>query len=276
MGVDLVLVIASYVLAVVIRFDWGWPPAEYTMQTLALIVLVRSPLLLYFGAYQGIIAYFGLWDLVALFKAVSVGSLTVASLTYLLGSQGHPRSVFVIDWALLLFMLTSTRYLLRAWVRWHPRRPWPAREKVLIAGAGSGGEQIARALMEDPGSGYQPVGFIDDSHERWGSLIHGVKVLGGTNELRLAVSANGVRVVFVCLSDLTEATARDVAGICANAGVDCRMLPALSELLNTDTFSVRRSALQERRAAAELTDDAMNGTSGGAPALRAGVHRTVE
>jgi FlaA1/EpsC-like NDP-sugar epimerase len=246
---------AAYVVALLIRFDWTWPSADYTLQTLMLIVLVRPPLLLYFGAYQGIISYFGLWDLVALFKGVSVGSLAVASLTYLTGSQDHPRSVFVIDWALLLLMLSGTRYLLRAWTRWHPRRPWHAREKALIAGAGSGGEQIVRALMEDPWAGYQPVGFIDDSHERWGSMIHGVKVLGGTNELRLAVSANGVRVVFVCLSDLPEATARDVASICANAGVDCRMLPALSELLSTDTFSVGRSGRQQQRAAGAVTQD---------------------
>jgi len=254
MGVDLVLVLASYALAVQIRLDWEWPPAEYTLQTLVLITFVRPPLLFYFGAYQGIIAYFGLWDLVALFKAVSVGSLAVASLTYFTGSQEHPRSVFVIDWALLLFMLTSTRYLLRAWTRWHPRRPWHVREKAIIAGAGGGGEQIARALMEDPWSGYQPVGFIDESHERWGSRIHGVKVLGGTNELRLALLANAVRVVFVCLSDLTEATARDVAGICATAGVDCRMLPALSELLNTDSFTIQRSGLQEPHAVGNVTE----------------------
>src|SRR5262249_34218911 len=116
----------------------------------------------------------------------------------------------------------------------------------LIVGAGSGGEQISRALLEDPSGGYRPVGFIDESQERWGSSIHGVKVLGGTSELRLAVSVNDVRVVFVCLSDLDEVTAREVAAICAGAGVECRMLPALSELLNTDSFTIERSGLQER------------------------------
>jgi len=32
-----------------------------------------------------------------------------------------------------------------------------------------------------------------------------------------------------------------VAEVCAAAGVECRMLPALSELLNTDSFTVDRS-----------------------------------
>jgi lipopolysaccharide/colanic/teichoic acid biosynthesis glycosyltransferase len=244
MGADIVLAVAAYALALCIRFDWQWPRAEYTLQTLMLIAMVRPLMLMYFGAYKGIASYFGLWDLMALFKAVTVGSIAIAGITYFVGSQAHPRSVFVIDWALMLFLLSGSRYVLRAWTRRHPRRRWHTRQKAIIVGAGSGGEQISRALIEDPIAGYWPVGFIDESQERWGSLIHGVKVLGGTAELRLAVSAHGVQVVFVCLSDLPEPTAREVAEICVGAGIECRMLPALSELLNTDSFTIERSAVR--------------------------------
>jgi lipopolysaccharide/colanic/teichoic acid biosynthesis glycosyltransferase len=255
MGVDLVLAVTAYALAVLIRFDWQWPEAEYTFQTIALVALLRPPMLVYFGAYQGIASYFGLWDLVAVFKAVTVGSIAAAGLTYFSGSQSHPRSVFLIDWALLLFLLSSTRYLLRTWTRWHPRKRSEARERAIIVGAGHGGEQISRALIDDPSAAYRPVAFIDESSERWGSAIHGIKVLGGTAELQLALSANGVKVVFVCLSDLTETAAREVAEICAATGVECRMLPALSELLNTDNFTVERSSGRGRYAAARVARD---------------------
>jgi hypothetical protein len=52
------------------------------------------------------------------------------------------------------------------------------------------------------------------------------------------------------LSDLEEAVAREVADICAGVGVECRMLPALSELLNTDSFTIERSGLQAPAAVA--------------------------
>jgi len=244
MAADVVLAMASYELAVLVRFDWQVPFTAYTLQTLTLIVLLRPVLLLYFGAYQGIAPYFGWWDLVALFKAVSVGSIMVAGLTYFAGSQDHPRSIFVIDWALLLLMLGGTRYVLRVWTRRQAVQRGRERQKAIIVGAGSGGEQIGRALLDDPSSSYRPVGFIDEAHERWGSAIHGVKVLGGLAELKLALSANGVRTVFVCLSDVSPAAADEAAGICAAAGVECRMLPALSQLLNTDTFTVERSVVR--------------------------------
>jgi lipopolysaccharide/colanic/teichoic acid biosynthesis glycosyltransferase len=254
MSADLVLAVLAYALALLMRFDWQWPQAEYALQTMVLIALLRPPLLLYFGAYQGIASYFGLWDLVAVFKAVTVGSIAAAGLTYFVGSQSHPRSVFFIDWALLLSMLSSTRYLLRTWARWRPRKRWEAREKAIIVGAGYGAEQISRALIDDPSVTYRPVGFIDESPERWGSTIHGIKVLGGTAELQLALSANGVRVVFVCLSDLTQTAAREVAEICAVAGVECRMLPAFSELLNTDNFTVERLTGGARPEAASVSE----------------------
>jgi lipopolysaccharide/colanic/teichoic acid biosynthesis glycosyltransferase len=242
MGIDLLLAIGSYMLACVIRFDWDWRAAVYTWQVLIPIAMVRPPLLAYFGAYQGIPKYLGLWDLVALFKAVSAGSIAVAGCTYFLGWQSHSRSVFVIDWALLLFMLASTRYLLRAWTRAVSRHASHPRKKAIIVGAGSGGEQISRVLLEDPSCAFRPVGFIDEVQERWGSSIHGIKVIGGIAELRLALSANGVRTVFVCLSDLSKDTAHEVAEICAGEQIDCRMLPALSDLLNSDNCTVQRSA----------------------------------
>lgn len=240
MGADVVLSVASYALAMLIRFDWQWPQFDFIAQTMILVALIRPVVLVYFGAYQGILSYFGIWDAVALFKAVSVGSVAIAGVTYFVGAQQHPRSVFVIDWALLLLMLTGSRYLLRVLARGRSRRHWHTREKAIIVGAGHGGEQISRALMDDPASGYRAVGFIDESQERWGSRIHGVKVLGGAAELQLALSANGVRVVFVCLSDLNEATAREVAEICANAKVECRILPALGDLLRANALPRER------------------------------------
>ena len=240
MGADIVLSVMSYNLAMLIRYDWGWPQADFVVQTMILAALIRPVLLVYFGAYQGILSYFGVWDALALFKAVSVGSVAIAGVTFFVGSQEHPRSVFVIDWALLLLMLIGSRSILRVLARGRSRRHWHTREKAIIVGAGHGGEQISRALMDDPSSGYRPVGFIDESQERWGSRIHGVKVLGGAAELRLALSANGVRVVFVCLSDLEQATAREVAEICASAKVECRMLPALGDLLRAEARPIER------------------------------------
>lgn len=236
-AVDLWLSLSSYGLALILLLNPGTDVSRYVWHTVALIVLIRPPLMAYFGCYHLLPSYFGLWDLVALSKSVAAGSLIIAALTYFTGGQSHPRSVFVLDASLLLFMLASSRYIMRAWSRRHPTRVRLARAKVIVAGAGVAGEHLSRALMEDPRSGFQPVGFIDETQDLWGSRIHGVKVLGGIAELPLALSAKKVRAVFVCLSDLPETAAREIAEICATAGVDCRMLPSLADLLRVEGYA---------------------------------------
>ncbi len=231
MAVDIAISLLTYSLAVLLRFDMEWPHAGYLPQTMLLIVLVRPPLLVYFGAYQHLARYFGYWDLIALFKAVTVGSIVMGGLTYFVGLQYHPRSVFVYDWALLLCLMSGTRVTLRAWVRRHPKDATNQRTRVIIVGAGSWGELLSRVLLDDPNSGYEPIAFVDESHEKWGSRIHGIKVLGGVAELSLAISVNNVQAVFVCRSDMASSTISEVQAACESAGVDCRILPALSEWL---------------------------------------------
>lgn len=240
-AVDIALSAVSFGVAYLVRYEWQ-PPTEigFFVQPLLLVATVRPLVLMYFGAYQGIPAYFGLWDLVALFRAVSVGSVLVAGMTFFTGLQRFPRSVLLVDWALLLFLLGGLRYALRLWVRRRPSRSGAKRQNVIIVGAGIGGEQISRALLEDPGAAYRPVGFIDMSPERWGSMIHGVRILGGRSELPLAINANNVNTVFVCMSDLDSADIEGVTEVCRGAGVECRFVPTLTDLLNAAAFAPER------------------------------------
>lgn len=239
MAIDLALSLLAYGFALALGVNPGTDVSNYMWHTVILIILLRPPLFAYFGCYHLIPAYFGLWDLVAMFKAVSAGSMAIASLTYFTGGQAHPRSVFVLDGTLLLLLLVSSRYLMRSWARHHPDQlSHDERERVIVAGAGMAGEHLSRVLMEDPHSGFHPVGFIDDTQDRWGSRIHGVKVLGGVAELPLALSVKNIRAVFVCLNDLPESTAQEIVAICERAGVDCRLLPALNDLLQLNLGGV--------------------------------------
>ena len=243
-GADGLLIAASCYLAYMLRQDFDWPEdPRFLVLPLLITLVARSVALMYFGAYQGVFAYFGLWDLAAIAKAVTLSSIVAGGLTFFVGFQSFPRSVFVIDWAIILFMLAGVRYGLRTGVRHRWRQRGQRRQKALVVGAGVGGESIARTLLEDPLCPYRPVGFIDEMPERWGSLIHGVRVLGGAAELPLAVSANRIQAVFVCMSDLSDHAAREVVDVCERAGVEYRIVPALSDLLSAESFGGERVGL---------------------------------
>ncbi|HXC49253.1 MAG TPA: sugar transferase [Candidatus Limnocylindrales bacterium] len=233
LGLDMLLMVAAYVLANLIKFDWSLNPElwVYAGKTLAWVLVIKPPVFLYYGVYQRSTRWLGRRDLASLVKAVSVSSaLLVIAATF--SVQRHSRAVFLIDWIVLLFLVGGTRYVMRTVqsgaARNEERGPFI---KVLVAGAGHGGETILRSLLEDPKSRFMPVGIIDHEPHRWGALIHGVRVMGGATDIAMSASLHGVEMVLVSLVDLDPVVLREITEACNKLGLEYRLVPALSDLL---------------------------------------------
>jgi len=241
LGADLAFMILAYVLANLIQFDWVLPPKTwpYLTRTLFWIVVLKPVVFLYYGIYQRSTRWVGRHDLAAIVKSSCVASALVVAVTYFTGLQKHSRAVFIVDWALLNFFMASFRYILRnilsGAARTKDQGPYV---NVLVAGSGHGGEEILRALLEDPNSRFMPVGIIDHEPHRWGALIHGVKVMGGATDIALAASTHGVKMVLVSLADLDPAIVRDITEACKRLHLDYSLVPALSDMLSRQEAKV--------------------------------------
>jgi FlaA1/EpsC-like NDP-sugar epimerase len=237
LGLDIVLMVVAYVFANLIKFDWSLDPAlwAYAGKALAWVLIIKPPIFIYYGLYQRSARWLGRRDLAALVKAVSASSaFLVVAATF--SVQRHSRAVFIIDWFLLLFLVGGARYMVRSFqsgaARNEERGPFV---KVLVAGAGHGGETILRSLLEDPQSRFMPVGIIDHEPHRWGALIHGVRVMGGATDIAMSASLHGVEMVLVSLVDLDPVVLREITEACNKLGLEYRLVPALSDLLTQAT-----------------------------------------
>lgn len=248
---DTVLVALAYASANLVKFDFHLGPKEwqYLIHSLGWLVLLKPLVFVYFGLYRQTSRWVGRRDFATIVKAVSVASAAVVAVTFFdTDLRSHSRAVFVIDWVLLMGMMSWSRLVLRAiLVR---RSGGPATHggdvNVLVAGAGHGGETILRSLLEDPSSRFMPVGIIDHEPHRWGALIHGVRVMGGATDIAMAASTHGVEMVLVSLADLDPVTVREIAEACQRIGLECRLIPALSDLLSdTSTEMAQKIELTE-------------------------------
>jgi lipopolysaccharide/colanic/teichoic acid biosynthesis glycosyltransferase len=237
LSMDLGLIVVAYVLANFIHFDWDLPPKAwpYVLQTLFWSVALKSLVFIYYGLYQRSTRWVGRKDLAAIVKAVSVGSALVVATTYFTGLQAHSRAVFVVDWTLLIFLMSALRFTVRH-VQHGASRSEGAGPyvKVLVAGSGHGGEAILRSLLEDPGSRYLPVGIIDHEPHRWGALIHGIRVMGGATDIAMSASTHGVEMVLVSLADMDPSVVRDIVEACKKHDIAYRLIPTLSDLLSQE------------------------------------------
>lgn len=198
---DLVLIVLAYYGAFLLRFDGALVQPHYQklIASMPVVIGVQVTGFLALGLYRGLWRYTSLADLGTLLKAVGgawIATLVVLTLLYRL--DGFSRGALVMDGVLLFVGLAGSRVffrLLRAQIARY-RTPADAK-RVLIYGAGDGGELLVRELRNNQELGLVPVGFIDDDPNKQGRMIHGVRVLGPVERLEKVLKLQAVDEVLV-------------------------------------------------------------------------------
>src|SRR5262245_8493856 len=184
-GFHIALITLANYLAFWIRFEGAIPDQESTLFAYMIpwLIMIRSFSFLPLRLYHGLWRYTGIWDL----RNVIVGVLLSTALFFVavrwgLGVLDYPQSVFIIDSLLLIFFMGGSRL---AWRLYYGFRRSVRGTRILIYGAGDGGEMIVRDIRNHGGRyDYEVVGFIDDNPAKVGQRIHGVPVLGGQDKLQ--------------------------------------------------------------------------------------------
>lgn len=228
---DLVIIAAGYYVSFLIRFEGEIPPDYFTsfQSSLPVVIILRFAMLLYFRLYSGYYRYASISDLTQILKAVTAGSILIAIPTYFFGYGNIPRGVFVIEWLLLVVLLGGSRFLLRAARELMPQM-WRHGRRTFIIGAGSAGEMVLRELRKTP-MGLKPVGIIDDNVEKHGMRIHGITVVGKSDDLdRLALKYK-VTDAIIAIPSATGPQMRSLIDSCRKAHVSFKSLPPLREII---------------------------------------------
>ena len=97
--------------------------------------------------------------------------------------------------------------------------------RVLIYGAGDGGEMLLRELRNNRDLEYRPVGFIDDDPLKHGKLINGLRVYDSNGSLADICTEQDVQVVLVASRKIDRDSLRGVREFCS-AHSDIQLLKA--------------------------------------------------
>lgn len=140
-----------------------------------------------------------------------------------------PRSVPFIAGALALVIMLAGRFALRL-IRQRNRTQVSA-ERVIIYGAGDTGEQIVRQMIADPNSGYVPIAILDDNPRKKNLRIHGIRVVGGIDELEAQSRRTASTVVVVAIANISATDLLRLDRICSTLGMALRTIPTTSEII---------------------------------------------
>jgi len=232
---DLVLIILSYWSAYAIKFgSFSQSPAwKLFLRTLPVLVFVKMCAFLVMGVYRGIWRYTSIDDLIVFAKAVLLSS--VASLLAVLFAfrfEGFSRTVFALDGILMFLFLAGSRMAFRLFRQMLPAGNRHTGRRVLIYGAGDGGELLLRELLNNRALKLAPIGFLDDDPAKSGKVIHGLRVFGGNGDLGQVCEQQEVDEVVISSSKMPQDRIEEVVRCCAERQITVKRMKILMEELS--------------------------------------------
>ena len=129
-------------------------------------------------------------------------------------------------------------------------------KRVMIIGAGQGGESIAREIKRNMNLPIEVVGFIDDADEKQGQIIHGIKVVGKTEKLDELCKNYDVDELIIAIPSASGNELRRIVKLCQNTNIRFKTLPGLQDLIAGKLVSLQLKdiAIEDllRRAPSEI------------------------
>jgi FlaA1/EpsC-like NDP-sugar epimerase len=236
---DAALVAAAYYLAFRLRFldaSGGIPERYDHMLANSIGFVVVGQLIVFYlsGLYEKWWRYFRLPDMIAVLRACAI-STAILAITFLLlkpFDDQIPRSVVVSNFLLTVFLIGGARLLARMiLVERLARRDVRGARRVLVVGAGSGGQMVAREMQLNPNLGAKAIGFLDDDPRKRGMRLHSLNVLGTTEEVGEVLDELHPDEVIIAIPSAPGVLRGRVVTACRERDVPVRTLPTVFELL---------------------------------------------
>ncbi|MEX2238081.1 MAG: nucleoside-diphosphate sugar epimerase/dehydratase [Dehalococcoidia bacterium] len=241
---DLLIVYAAFALALFLRFDanvpndsWEWYPASAGLYAAGFILVGTL-----FGIYRTAWQYAGVPDILNLSRTVAVPTAIGFGVLLFISPRPIPLSVVLIT-GMLVFLATATWKMSPRLSKWTPLSSYSASaQRLLIVGAGTTGQLLAREFQSNPQWRFRPVGFIDDDPRKLRHRVHGVPVVGSRRDLPALVGRLGIDMVAIAIPSAAPQVIREAVSVCQAINVPVRMVPGLERVLSGEA---RPSDLRE-------------------------------
>ncbi len=250
---------SAYAIAYLLRFEFEWPESLTTtfLVTLPVLLVVRAVSDSIFKIAVGSWRDVGLGDVVRLMGATALGTaLFFMAVTMMPLSPAVPRSIILMEWVFTTYLTAGVWFAYRVGYELFRQREDSnsLHTAVLIVGAGEAGSGLAREMLRQS-TGYRPIAFLDDNPFTWGTTIHGVEVMGSTEDLVAITSRMGAQEIVVAIPSAQPDDLRRIMEYCEAADVPTKVLPGIAEVLTGEAKidHLREAQLEDLLGRAPIT-----------------------
>lgn len=257
---DIAMSVLSFYVSLYLRLGDSFLyffPTETLILGGALFGAIAAGIYLYLDLYRGVWRYASLNDLIAITRAVTLVIMIFLLAMFLWSRLDNiPRSYLAINWFVLMALLGGPRFIYRLVkdrrLDFQLEQVGGPRIPVLLVGAGDAAEEFIRSLNRAPDASYRIVGIVSESAGRVGRNIHGIPVLGTTENVKdviaeLGKSSEKPQRLLLSKEDMDGTMVRDLLDAATETGLTLARLPRLTEFKNglADANEVRPVAIED-------------------------------
>jgi dTDP-glucose 4,6-dehydratase len=225
---------AAVLLASFLRYEFDIWRIELLPTTLLAVLMAAGFVLLgvVLGVYLGKYRYGSLDEVRVVTVAALITSLVFSVFLIFVGFEAEvPRSLALIAFPLALVKMFGLRFLYRLSVD-RTRVPAGGATPALIVGAGQAGEITVRTIMNDPDSPLRAVGLIDDDVTKRRLRLHGVPVMGTTDDLEKVGKQTRAKVLIVAISNISQNFLGELTDVGNKLGMRVLKTPTIQRMMD--------------------------------------------
>ncbi len=234
---DVLSVIAASLLALLLRFNLTIDSIEgeyleVMWDYLPISIIITLILFYIFRLYSSIWIFASVNELENI-----VISCVLSAFSNFIGililSWSLPRSFYFLYMFCLIALVTATRFGYRA-LRLQRKKNISKKlgNNVMIIGAGEAGNMIMREMISNELLHKTIRCIIDDSKNKIGSYMHGIKVVGNRDTIPENIARYNINEIILAIPSASKKDISDIINICNGHGCAIKTLPGICELVN--------------------------------------------
>ena len=185
-----------------------------------------------FRVFSRINRYTNLREMIAIFLALTLSSITTILLLFF-SKENYSMRLVISTYFLSMFFIIASRLIWRLYIEKKNSRCITSEEvkNTLILGAGEGGRILYNSLLGSKTAGdINVVGFIDDDPNKRHTYLSGKKVLGSIKDLPELVEKYEIAMVTIAIPSLSRKKLREIFELIEPLHVKVNSMPSMEEV----------------------------------------------
>lgn len=234
---DVFVVNVAILLSLLMRFDVSLTsiPSSYAAAYFFTVIPYTVVAILIFWIFR---LYHSLWQYASIseiYKILISCILVVSAYIFItfFSNNVMPKSVYFMQFCFMLLGITSTRFMYRL-IRASLKREKHIEgvTRIMIIGAGDAANILVKEIQNSRYLNNQEVVcIIDDSKQKIGRYIRGVKVIGGRNKIKEAAKKFHVDQIIFAIPSIEIEEKTNILNICKETDCELKIIPGVYQMV---------------------------------------------